>query len=303
MYNAQSGIFALGTGSHSYLEFDLKPGVAALTMINRIASLRAPSITTGGVNLVIGFRPETWSAVAPDHSPAQVTGFNQPLQGTGGYVMPASQHDLFLWVAGHAYERVFDAARAAIAALKEAAVLVDETDGWTYKDNRDLTGFIDGTENPSLVIAPEIALIPEGTSGAAGSVLLVQKWLHAADAWEALSTEAQEKAIGHTKPDSLELPEAVRGAQSHVSRTVIEENGEEQKIFRRNTAFGTPSSHGTMFIGFCAEQRILTRMLERMAGAEDGIRDALTSYATALTGAYYFVPSIQALRAFASEEA
>jgi porphyrinogen peroxidase len=131
--------------------------------------------------------------------------------------------------------------------------------------------------------------------GAAGSICLVQKWIHDSAAWEALSTDEQEKAIGRTKADSVELPEHIRGEQSHVSRTVIEENGEELHIFRRNTPFGTPSSHGTMFVGFSADQRILTRMLARMAGVEIGFRDALT-------GAYYFVPSIQALRAFASEE-
>ena len=130
--------------------------------------------------------------------------------------MPATQPDLWLWVAGHAYERVFDATRGAIAALADCATLAGETDGWTYKDNRDLTGFIDGTENPSLADAPSV--------------------------------------------------------------------------------------HGTMFVGFSADQRRLARMLDRMAGAEDGIRDTLTYYASAITGAYYFVPSVQALRHFAVAE-
>ena len=300
MHNAQSGIFALGTGSHSSLEFDLKPGVEPSDMVRQIASLREPSITTGGVNMVLGFRPELWARVAPGQMPAQVEGFNRQVQGLDGYVMPATQHDLWLWVAGHAYERVFDAAREAISTLAAFAVLADETDGWTYRDNRDLTGFIDGTENPSLADAPEIVLIPDGQPGAAGSVVLVQKWPHNA-AWEALPVSEQEKAIGRTKVESIELAEDVRGPQSHVSRTVIEQNGEERRIFRRNTPFGTPSTHGTMFIGFSADQAILARMLARMAGAEDGIRDMLTYYTIAITGAYYFVPSIQALRTFAVE--
>jgi len=301
MHTAQSGVFALGTGSHSHLEFDLKAGVEPLTMVRVIASLRAPSITTGGVNMVVGFRPELWARVSPDQVPHRVEGFNSPVQGVDGYAMPAKQYDLWLWVAGHAYERVFDAAREAIAALEATAVLVDETDGWTYKDNRDLTGFIDGTENPSLAVAPEVALIPDGKPGAAGSVVLVQKWIHDSRTWEALPVIEQEKTIGRTKADSAELPEEIRGPHSHVSRTVIQQNGEEQHIFRRNTPFGTPSTHGTIFVGFSADQKILARMLTRMAGAEDGIRDTLTYYATAVSGAYYFVPSIQALRVFAVE--
>src|SRR5262249_39906458 len=95
------------------------------------------------------------------------------------------------------------------------------------------------------------------------------------------------KVIGRTKQASIELTEDVRGAQSHVSRTVIEENGTELHIFRRNTPFGTATEHGTMFIGFSCDQRRLARMLNRMAGAEDGIRDALTRYTTAISGAYY----------------
>ena len=94
----------------------------------------------------------------------------------------------------------------------------------------------------------------------------------------------------------------MRGPQSHVSRTVIEEHGEELHIFRRNTPFGTATEHGTMFIGFSRDQHRLARMLARMAGAEDGIRDALTLYTVAVSGAYYFVPSVESLRGFATED-
>jgi putative iron-dependent peroxidase len=302
MYTGQSGIFALGTGSHAYLEFDLQPGIDPLQMVRAIASVREPSITTGGVNLVVGFRPELWARVAPDQIPPHVEGFNRPVQGIEGLVMPATQHDLWLWVAGHAYERVFDAAREALAALAASATLIDETHGWTYKADRDLTGFIDGTENPSLADAPEVALVPDGVPGAAGSVVLIQKWVHDAAAWEALSVSEQEKVIGRTKDDSTELSDEARGPAAHVPRNVIVENGEEQHIFRRNTPFGTPRVHGTMFVGFSADQHRLARMLNRMAGAEDGVRDALTLYTEAVSGAYYFVPSVQALRSFAVEE-
>src|SRR3989440_2937350 len=133
-----------------------------------------------------------------------------------------------------------------------------------------LTGFIDGTENPPLSEAPEVALIPDGSPGAGGSVVLVQKWMHDAAAFDALPIEEQEKVIGRTKATSTELDEEVRGPQSHVSRTVIEVNGVEQHIFRRNTPFGTATEHGTMFIGFSCDQHRLARMLARMAGAEGG---------------------------------
>lgn len=300
MHVAQSGIFALGTGSHAYLEFDLHVGSDPRTLVQVMADLEEPRMTTGGVNLVVGFKPSLWAHVAPEEMPVGVTDFAQEVRGVDGYSMPATQHDLWVWVAGHAYHKVFDVTREAIAALAPVAHLATEVAGWTYKESRDLTGFIDGTENPPLSKAPEVALIADGSPGAGGSVVLVQQWMHDAVAFEALPLEAQEKVIGRTKLASTELAEEVRGAQSHVSRTVIEVNGVEQHIFRRNTPFGTATSHGTMFIGFSCDQHRLARMLDRMAGAEDGIRDALTIYTTAVSGAYYFVPSIEALQRFAA---
>ena len=297
---AQSGIFALGTSSHSYLEFDLHAGSYSLTLVQLIASLGEPRMTTGGVNLVVGFRPSLWARVAPDDAPAGVADFARDVQGVDGYTMPATQHDLWVWVAGHAYHNVFDVTREAMQTLAPVARLATEVAGWTYKESRDLTGFIDGTQNPSLAEAPEVVLIPEGSPGAGGSVVLVQQWTHDIAEFEALSIEAQEKVIGRTKATSIELDEEVRGAQSHVSRTTIEENGAERHIFRRNAPFGTATEHGTMFIGFSCEQHRLARMLDRMAGAEDGVRDALTRYTTVVSGAYYFVPSVEALRRFAA---
>ena len=299
---AQSGIFALGTGSHSYLEFDLLASTNPLALVEAIANLREPSTTTGGVNLVAGFRPSLWARVVPEDAPVGVVDFDQPVRGVDGYVMPATQHDLWLWVAGHAYDKVFDVTREAMRALAPVATLASEVAGWTYKENRDLTGFIDGTENPSLSEAPEVALIPPQMPGAGGSIVLVQKWTHDAAAFDVLPVAVQEKIMGRTKDTSVELDEEVRGPQSHVSRTVLEENGVELPIFRRNTPFGTATEHGTMFIGFSCDQHRLARMLARMTGAEDGIRDALTRYTTAVSGAYYFVPSIESLRSFATED-
>ena len=299
---AQSGIFALGTGSHSYLEFDLVEGAEPLALVQAIASLREPSTTTGGVNLVAGFRPSLWRRVAPDDAPADVSDFEQPIVGPDGYTMPATQRDLFLWVAGHAYDKVFDVTRESMKALDHVANLVSEVAGWNYKENRDLTGFIDGSENPSLSEAPEVALIPPGEPGGSGSIVLIQKWFHDAAAFDVLPIEVQEKVIGRTKDKSVELDDEVRGPHAHVPRTVIVENGEEQHIFRRNTPFGNATEHGTMFIGFSRDQHRLARMLDRMAGVEDGIRDALTLYTRAVSGSYYFVPSIESLRRFAVEE-
>ena len=248
----------------------------------------------GGVNLVAGFRPELWRQAAPDDAPAGVEGFNEDLVGVEGFVMPATQHDAVLWLSGSAYDVIFDVARNAIAELEGLASVVGETSSWSYQHDRDLTGFIDGTENPTLVDAPELVLIPEGSPGAGGTILLLQKWPHEASAWESLPVEQQERVIGRAKLDSVELED--KPADSHVASTDQDRFG---KIFRRNMPYGTVTDHGTMFVGFSSGQRPLSTMLESMAGLAGGVRDALTFYTLAVTGAYYFVPSTDALRRFA----
>jgi putative iron-dependent peroxidase len=186
---------------------------------------------------------------------------------------------------------IFDVARAAIAELAGVAALADETSSWPYRHDLDLTGFIDGSENPTLIDAPPIVLVPDGQPGAGGTVLLLQKWVHDAEAWESLPVPDQEAVIGRAKTDSVGLEN--KPADSHVASTDQDRFG---KIFRRNMPFGTVSDHGTMFVGFCATQRPLAAMLESMAGLAGGTRDALTRYTRPLTGAYYFVPSIEALQ-------
>ena len=167
--NPQAGIFALGTASHAYLEFDLRPGTEGRELVAAISSLREPRTTMGGVNLVAAFRPELWKKVAPGESPDGLEGFNRDLVGPDGFSMPATQHDAVLWISGSAYDVVFDVSRKAIAELARFASVADETSSWPYLHDRDLTGFIDGTENPTLVDAPDVALIPRGSPGAGGS--------------------------------------------------------------------------------------------------------------------------------------
>lgn len=287
----QNGIFALGTPSHAYLEFDIREGAQAEDLVTAVASLREPRTTMGGVNLVVGFRPELWRRIAPKDVPDQLEGFNNDIVGIDGWTMPATQHDTVLWLSGSAYDVIFDMSRDVIEALREVASVVGEATGWPYRHDLDLTGFIDGTENPNLIEAPEIALIPEGSPGAGGTILLLQKWSHDARAWESLGRSAQERVIGRRKADSLELED--KAPDSHVARTDQERFG---KIFRRNLPYGTATDHGTMFVGFSSEQGRLGAMLGSMAGITDGVRDALTTYARPVTGAYYFIPSNESLR-------
>jgi putative iron-dependent peroxidase len=291
MSHSQPGILALGSASHAYLELDAVNAEHRDDLVRTIASMREPRTTMGGVNLVAGFAPDAWRMISPSETPEALRGFDADIVGPDGFTMPATQHDAVLWVSGSAYDVVFDVCRTAIAALAGIATVADETSSWSYRHDRDLTGFIDGTENPTLNEAPDIALIPDGAAGAGGTILLLQKWAHDSSAWEALPDDAQALVIGRTKDDSVELDD--KPADSHVASTDQDRFG---KIFRRNMPYGTVTDHGTMFVGFCAEQQPLVAMLESMAGLAEGRRDALTRYTTPLSGAYYFVPSVESLR-------
>lgn len=294
--HSQPGIFALGVPEHCYIELDMVDGADPAVLARRLAELSGPETTVAGLSVVVGFRPELWARMAPapvaDRVP--VRSF-EPVVGPE-VTFPATQHDAWVWVAGGTRDVVFDSALRVFDAVAGVARPASELTGWLYQHRRDLTGFVDGTENPPVLQAADVAVAADGSS-----VLLYQQWRHATS-WADLSDADQERVIGRTKADSVELGGDDMPADSHVRRTVVEEDGEELHIYRRNTAYGGPSDHGTVFVGFCADQHPLQVMLERMAGVGDGVRDALTRHATALSGAYYVVPSVPALAAFLPEE-
>jgi putative iron-dependent peroxidase len=296
MGSPQTGIFALGTSSHAYLELDLVGGAEPAAAAARIAALREPRTTIGGVNLVTGFRPELWAAIAPDAAPIGVTGFNEPVIGPSGYVLPATQHDVVMWLTGSGYDAVFDVSRGIVTALADIVSLAHEMVGWPYHHDRDLTGFIDGTENPPLADSMTVAAISAGQPGEGGSILLLQQWEHDALGWESLPVATQEGIIGRRKADSEELDP--RPATSHVARTDQDTFG---RIFRRNIAYGTLTQHGTIFVGFSRDQATLQRMLESMVGAGGTAPDALTALTRPLTGSYYVIPATERLAAMAAE--
>lgn len=289
----QSGIFALGTRTHYYLELDLRPGADPGAVVAVAADLREPHATTGGANLVLAFRPSLWVA-AGGEGPEDGADFRS-IEGPEGFVMPATQHDVWVWASGAGYDVVFDTVRTVAVAFSDLATVASEHHGFTYRDSRDLTGFVDGTENPPVSEAPLVATVPEGRPGAGGSVVLVQHWDHDLGAFHELPEEAQEQVFGRTKADSRELEGDAKPPDAHVARVVIEdEAGDELEIFRRSTSIATMGAQGLLFVAFSADRSRIDRMLERMAGVE-GPRDRLTRYSTPRSGAYYFAPSIQAM--------
>lgn len=298
----QSGITGIGVTDHAYVELDVKDGADAAEAVGKLAAaINLPS--TSGANVVVGVRPSLWATIADAaHVPADVHDFDEPIRGRDGYRMPATQHDVWLWVASSSRSQAFDVEHHILGEVRGLFDVADETVGWVYEMNRDLTGFEDGTENPGALEAPGVVAVAPGQPGAGASVLLYQLWRHRTEKWEGLSDADQEDVIGRTKVGSVELDDDVKPESSHVARSVVEVDGEELEVFRRNTAYGDMTDHGTVFVGFSHDQWRLEEMLRRMAGADGGPRDRLTDFTDALTGSWYVCPSVEGLLAVAGPD-
>ena len=172
--------------------------------------------------------------------------------------------------------------------------------GFRSFDERDLLGFVDGTENPEGAEAlAAVVIADEDPAFAGGSYVVVQKYLHDLAAWDALPVEEQERAIGRTKLSDIELPDEVKPANSHVAlNTIVDENGDERQIVRVNMPFGNvgASEFGTYFIGYARSPDVLEEMLTNMfIGRPPGNHDRILDFSTAVTGNMFFVPAVEFL--------
>ena len=189
--------------------------------------------------------------------------------------------------------------------LGHAVTSVDEAHGFRYFDDRDLLGFVDGTENPRGEAVIEAALVGgEDAAFAGGSYVITQKYIHDLDGWNALSTEAQERIIGRTKLADIELDDSIKPTSAHNALTTIAENGKEFQIVRDNMPFGRAGAgeFGTYFIGYCRTPRVTEQMIENMfVGRPPGNYDRLLDFSRAVTGTLFFAPSATFLDSLSDE--
>ncbi len=291
----QFGIFAQGTVAHYFLEFDLRRGVDLDRQLDAIGRLRTPAVSAGGVNLVVAFGAHLWRQIAPNDAPSDLKPF-PGVTGADGRVVPATQHDIWLWISGSTSDVVFEHARAATKVLKSVATLAVEQPCFVHRDSRDLTGFIDGTANPQQLDAPLVALVPEGQVGEGGSHVIAIRWIHDLAAFEKLPVADQQRVFGRTKPHGAELAEEVKPRTAHIARVELEDSeGRELEIYRRSVPYGSVKEHGLYFVAFSSEPTRYERMLSRMFGAEDGQSDRLMDFSRPVSGSFYFAPSLTLL--------
>lgn len=296
MPEPQPGLFAQGLSNHMHVEFTVKSDVSLDAIRDAITTARRVATGLVGPNVTWGFSPTLWQRLSPGGLPATVKPLAE-VRGKTGLTAPATQWDIWAWCSGASAESVGSTAATIVDALSAVADLALELPGYTAPDSRDPTGFIDGTENPLPDEAYEVAVFPADSVGAGGSAVLVQKWVHKLTEFEALPLSEQENVIGRTKEESIELPDGQIPMTSHVKRnTVLDEQGEERHIYRRNTPFNTGDEIGTQFIGATNDPDLIIEMLERMFGAtSDGLIDTLATFSDVVNGSMYFVPAMSAL--------
>jgi porphyrinogen peroxidase len=267
---------------------DVLADVSALT---RSVGFR---VHEGALTCVVGVGPALWDRLFGSPRPAGLHAL-RPIQGAR-HTAVATPGDLLFHLRAHRLDLCFELAARLVGRLQGSAHVFDEVHGFRFFEERDLLGFVDGTENPGGRTAFEAVVIgDEDPAFAGGSYVVVQKYLHDLDAWDALSVETQELAIGRTKLSDIELSDEVKPSNSHVAlNTIVDESGVQRQIVRRNMPFGRigAGEFGTYFIGYARYPEVIENMLTNMfVGNPPGNYDRILDFSTAVTGSLFFVPS------------
>lgn len=259
-----------------------------LAALIRGVGFRVPD---GGLSCVIGIGSDAWSRLFGTPPPKELHPFRE-IRGVHHAV--ATPGDLLFHIRATRTDLCFELASQIMARLAGAISVTDEVHGFKYFDERDLLGFVDGTENPVAQAAVEATIIAdEDAPFAGGSYVIVQKYLHDLAKWNALPMEEQERIVGRTKLSDIELDDAVKPTFAHNVLTSITENGSPVEILRDNMPFGNigKGEFGTYFIGYARSPRRIEQMLENMfIGKPPGNYDRLLDVSHAVTGSLFFVP-------------
>src|SRR5215475_14376985 len=257
-----------------------------------------------GLTCVAGFGSDAWDKLFGAPRPAALHPFLEIR--SGGRHALSTPGDIFFHIRAKRMDLCFELAVQIMDNIGDVVSVADEVHGFRYFDDRDVMGFVDGTENPRGDAAREAAIIGrEDPAFSGGSYVIVQKYLHDIKGWNALPVETQERIIGRKKLSDIELDDSVKPSSAHSALTVIEENGEEIKILRDNMPFGRPGhgEFGTYFIGYSRSPRPTEQMLENMfIGRPPGNYDRILDFSTAVTGGLFFIPTATFLENLSDEE-
>ncbi|WP_460700046.1 Dyp-type peroxidase [Nocardia thraciensis] len=269
--------------------------LADLSGLTRSVGFRVPG---AALNCVVGIGSAAWDRLFAGPKPAELHEF--PGYFGERHEAPATPGDLLFHIRAEAPDACFELAMTIADRLRGAVTIVDETIGFRYFEVRDLLGFVDGTENPTGPGAAAAALVgAEDPDFAGGSYVVVQKYTHDMDAWNALPVEEQERVIGRTKLGDYELSDEEKPLNSHVAvNTVYDPDGNQRQIIRANMPFGSvkEGEFGTYYIAYAATPTVTEQMLERMfLGSDEAAYDRILDFSTAITGTLFFTPTTEFL--------
>ncbi|MFU9137844.1 Dyp-type peroxidase [Erwinia tasmaniensis] len=297
MFQFQSGILPEHCRFAIYLEATVRGDLAHIrhacgAFLRQLAQLqqRFPDAALGAV---IAFGSALWRDLNPSHSVDELKDF-LPL---GKGIAPATQRDILIHIQSARHDVNFNLAQAAMGAFGEAWHVEEETHGFRCLEDRDLSGFVDGTENPKGEQRQRVAIIDAGEN-AGGSYVFSQRWAHNLNMFNRLPVSKQEQIIGRSKVTDEELDGDARPATSHVSRVDLKEEGRGLKILRQSLPWGTASgASGLFFLAYCATLYNIERQLMSMFGEADGKFDALLRFTKPVSGSYFYAPSLAQLAA------
>ncbi len=295
---AQQGILNEAAPYHIHVEYSVH-SLDQVEHLRRLIQYELKSDEIRSRHVLFGFGQKIWNTLSSTAVPKTYRPF-EPISGHH-LVVPSTQSDFWLWFHGDSHAWNLDAACNMDRILQEIGFRRNfEVMGFSRFENRDYTGFIDGTENPVDEAAEDAALIPNGNGASFG---FTQHWIHDLNAFNQLSLAEQEQVIGRTKGDSVELDDDVMPQNSHVSRTDVAIDGITQKIVRRSVPHGNLEKRGLHFVAFACDLNRIQVQLERMYGAgDDNLHDRLTEYSTPVTGSYWYVPSVNQLSELRSQK-
>jgi putative iron-dependent peroxidase len=298
----EAAIFLVGVATPGG-EDALREALADVTGLKRSVGFRIPE---GELSCVVGIGSDLWDRICAGRPRPKDLHRFIPLAGTK-HTAVSTPGDLLFHIRAHRLDLCFELAQRLTDRLSGLVRIIDEVHGFRSFDERDLLGFVDGTENPEGQAAQQAVLISDEDPDFAGSsYVIVQKYVHDLSSWDALPVEEQERAIGRTKLNDIELPDDVKPANSHVAlNTIVDENGVEHDIVRFNMPFGRVSDaeYGTYFIGYAADPWITEQMLRNMfIGNPPGNTDRILDFSTAVTGNLFFVPTIDVLDGLADPQ-
>jgi len=294
-----------------FLVVAIKPGAECDDLVRALCGdlaglLRAVGFRDleGQLSCVMGFGSDGWDRFFAGPRPKDLHPFREI---HGSHHAVATPGDILFHIRSRRMDLCFELATQIMARLGDAVAMSDEVHGFKYFDDRDLLGFVDGTENPVDQAAADVTIIGEEDAAfAGGSYVIVQKYLHDLKKWNELPVEMQEKIIGRTKLSDIELDDAVKPTSAHNALTTIVENGEELDIVRDNMPFGDAGKgeFGTYFIGYAKSPHRIEQMLVNMfVGRPPGNYDRLLDFSRAVTGTLFFVPSATFLENVATGQA